>query len=524
MLLHDFLDYHAREHPESEFAVADGRRFTYREALAEVNRLASALVASGLERGDRIAIISKNGVEYVFLYFAASKSGAVLVPLNYRLAPLEWEFILDDAGARLLFAGDEFTDAVDSIRDRLSTVQAYVNTGSEGKPGWTSYRAFVEGQPAIAPDRQIGPGDDVYQMYTSGTTGRPKGAVLTHAAVTSNAIQLFHGLMPVLRPEPGDRRLIVAPIYHAAGAITAIGGIAWGGSLYLMPDFVPTEVVRVLSEERIVQATLVPAMIQALLLTVTDVAKRDYSSLRLMSYGASPIAEETLRRAIEAFRCEFQQGYGMTETTAVLTSMLPSDHRRALAGRPDLLLSAGRALMGTEVRIVDADDNPLPCGVTGEIMGRGPQLMRAYWNLPQATSEALRNGWMHTGDAGYMDEDGYVYLQDRIKDMVVSGGENIYPREVEEVLFQHRAIADAAVIGVPDPRWGEVVKAIVVLRAGEVVTGEELVAFCRGRLGGFKLPRSVDFVEALPRNASGKVLKRELREPYWAGQDRWVSG
>jgi acyl-CoA synthetase (AMP-forming)/AMP-acid ligase II len=227
---------------------------------------------------------------------------------------------------------------------------------------------------------------------------------------------------------------------------------------------------------------------------------------------------------MEVFQCDFSQGYGMTEATAGLTVLSPADHRRALAEQPGLLLSAGRATVGTELQVVDPDGAPAPNGTIGEVVGRGPQLMKSYWNQPDATAEALRGGWLHTGDAGVIDDQGYLYIQDRVKDMIVSGGENIYPRVVEEVLFQHPAIADAAVIGVPDQRWGETVKAIVVLRQGMAASAEEIIDFCRGKLGGFERPRSVEFVETLPRNPSGKLLKRVLREPYWAGHGRRVAG
>jgi fatty-acyl-CoA synthase len=264
-------------------------------------------------------------------------------------------------------------------------------------------------------------------------------------------------------------------------------------------------------------------MIQFCLVGVPDVAARRYQALRLIIYGASPIAEQTLTRAIEVFGCDFLQAYGMTETTAAVTYLMPADHRRALAGEPKLLLSAGRPLPATEIRIVGEGGRILPSGEIGEIAARGPQLMRGYWNLAEATAEALRDGWMHTGDAGVLDDEGFLYVQDRTKDMIVSGGENVYPREVEDVLYRHPAVAEAAVIGVPDPKWGEAVKAIVVCKQGLTVGAEELMRFCDGRLAGYKRPRSLDFADVLPRNPSGKVLKRELREKYWTGHTRRVS-
>jgi fatty-acyl-CoA synthase len=282
--------------------------------------------------------------------------------------------------------------------------------------------------------------------------------------------------------------------------------------------------VRALDEERIVCALLVPAMIQATLVFVPDVASRKYEHLRQIIYGASPIAEQTLRRAAEVFKCGFAQAYGMTETTAALTALLPQHHEAALRDRPELVLSAGRALVGVDLRIVDEDDAPVPRGTLGEIVARGPNLMRGYWNLPDESAEAVRGGWMHTGDAGYLDADGFLFVQDRVKDMIVSGGENVYPRTIEEVLFKHPAVADVAVIGVPDKQWGETVKAVVVLKQGQQATAEELMDFCRDKLGGFQRPRSVDFIEALPRNASGKVLKKELRAPFWFGEKRRVAG
>jgi acyl-CoA synthetase (AMP-forming)/AMP-acid ligase II len=520
MRLHDFIDYRARERPDVEFAIQGERRVTYREANQAVNKLANAFVSSGLQVGDRVAVLAKNCIEYAYIYYAASKAGVVPVPLNYRLVPDEWAYIINDSGAKMLIAGADFVEASESLGSQLQTVQQRVAMGGVAPAGWTSYEDWVASQPATPPDRNISEEHDLYQMYTSGTTGHPKGAVLPQGSVTSNMAQVT----VALQAQPGERSLIVAPMYHAAAAITTFNCIYYGGALYIMEDFIPNEVVRAMSEEKIALALLVPAMIQAVLVMVPDVMERSYQDLRMIVYGASPIAEQTLRKAIDVFKCDFAQGYGMTETTAVISFLTPDDHRLAMSEEHELLLSAGRPILGTDVRIVDDDDKPVPNGEIGEIIARGPQLMRGYWNLADESAEALKGGWMHTGDAGVINDDGYLFIQDRVKDMIVSGGENVYPRIVEEALFQHPAVADAAVIGVPDQQWGETVKAIVVLKEGQSVTPDEIMEFTKGKLGGFQRPRSVDFIDELPRNPSGKVLKRQLREPYWKGQTRRVAG
>jgi acyl-CoA synthetase (AMP-forming)/AMP-acid ligase II len=519
MRLHDYLDYHARRAPRADFAVQGDRSITWAEALAAAERLARGLVAAGLEPGARVGLLARNCLEYPLFFFGCSKAGVVPVPLNYRLAAPELGYILEDSGARLLFATPEYASGVLAEGGAVpSCVGERILVGAGEVDGWSSQEGWLEaGGTADLPF--VDTDADLYQMYTSGTTGRPKGAILTQRAVTEQIVQIN----TVSAPGRDERFLIVAPMYHAAATMTAFCATAAGATLYIHEDFVPQAVVDSLDRDGITRVTLVPAMIQACLVHVPDVARRSYESLGVITYGASPIAEHVLRRAIEVFGCGFSQGYGMTETSAVLTYLEPADHQRALAGEPHLLLSAGRAIPGTEVRVVDGEDRPLPLGTIGEICGRGPQLMRGYWNLPEASEAALAGGWMHTGDAGTMDEEGFVYIQDRTKDMVVSGGENVYPREVEDVLFQHPAVADAAVIGVPDERWGEAVKAVVVLRSGESTDEESIIEFCQGRLAGYKRPRSVDFVDELPRNPSGKVLKRILREKYWQGQGRQVS-
>lgn len=520
MRLHDFVDFHAREHPDGEFAVMGDRTVTYREASQQINRLAHAFASAGIHKGDRVAVLSKNSIEYMFLYFGASKAGVVPVPLNYRLVPQEWAYIINDSQAKMLVSSAEYLEAAEGIRSELETVRQYVSIGAPGTVDWTDYQGWVDGQPASSPVQDVSAEDDLIQMYTSGTTGQPKGVVLNHSSLTANLAQV----MPSVKLDGNRRFLIVAPVYHLAAAFCAFCAVGQASSLYIQEDFNPVEVVRTLDEERISWALLVPAMIQACLVAAPDAAQRSFGELDCIVYGASPIAEETLRQAMQVFKCDFLQAFGMTELSPVATMMSPDDHRRALENKPELLLSAGRAIMGTDLRIVDENDNPLPNGTMGEIVVRGPQVMKGYWNLPDETADALRGGWMHTGDAGTLDDEGYVYVLDRIKDMIVSGGENVYPRVVEEVVFKHPAIADAAVFGVPDDQWGEAVKAVVLLREGTSVTEEEIIEFCRGQMGGFECPKSVEFVSVLPRNASGKVLKRELREPYWEGHGRRVAG
>jgi len=519
MLLHDFLDYQARDFPDLEYASFEDRSITYEEARLLTNKIGNALIQLGLEKGDRIAYLSKNSLEYPLLMMGGSRSGVAPVPLNYRLAPPEWKYVIDDSAAKALFVSPEFVEGVNLIRDQLSTVEHFIVVGHDAADGFEAFYPWIESQADTPPEREIFPDDDLYQMYTSGTTGNPKGAVLTHSSVTTQ----IHQFQYRRNRERGERNLIVAPMYHTAATTTAWGTMAAAGTLCIKEAFDPMDVLHELSEGGIAHVTLVPAMIQACLVAAPEAGDRSYESLQTISYGASPIAEETLRKAMDLFKCEFWQGYGMTETTAVLTQLSHDDHLRALDGNAQLLLSAGRAILGTKIKIVDDKDNEVPCGTIGEICGRGPQIMSGYWNLPEETEKALKGGWMHTGDAGRIDEEGYVYIEDRLKDMIISGGENIYPREIENCLFQHEAIADCAAIGIPSERWGEAVHAVIALKPDAKITADEIVAFCRDRIAGYKCPKTVEFIDELPRNASGKVLKRKLREKHWGGQSRGVS-
>ena len=527
--LHDFLDAWAELQPDVELAVHGARRLTYREARAATYQLANALVSAGLRPGDRIAVLAKNCIEYPLLYVAASRVGVVPVPLNYRSAPPEWAYVVDDAGAKLLIAGREYLDAVDAVSSEMGPVARFVALGAgpgeaPAPAGWTAFEAWVGEQPADTPTglaRPIGPEDDLYQLYTSGTTGRPKGAVLSQRAVVANLRQLGRCAH---RGEPGARSLVLGPMLHAGVVWSTLAPLSWGASLVIVEDFDAAEVVRLLSEERIDYASLVPTVLHTILSAVPDVGERQYPSLRLIHSGSSPISEQTLLGARAAFRCDVVHGYGLTESTAALSVMAPEEYAPGPDGRPARLRSAGRALPGTELRIVDGQGRTLPPGETGEIVARGPQLMRGYWRRPEETAEALRGGWLHTGDVGMLDADGFLYIQDRLKDVVVTGGLKVYPQMVEQTLLAHPAVAEVAVISVPDERWGESVRAIVVPRAGTPISEPGLIHFCRDRLGGFQCPRGVTFVEALPRTATGKVLKRELREPYWSGRERRVGG
>ena len=510
MRIHKFLEYWAQRNPDAICVEDEQRQWSLRELDELSNRFARALGQLGIGRGDRVGIVAENCFEWFVLYYGAFKCGVVPVPMNYRLSPREWLQILGDSAAKAIIAQPQYLEALDTVAAELGRLPIRIALGSCQLP-WLEFDELLRSSGPGRVDFDDTDGADLYQMYTSGTTGRPKGAVISHAAADANMRQT-QAALPLY---PGIRSLVVMPLYHAGGAIQSFSVIGVGGTVVLRAAFDAAECVRLLDEESIAIATFVPAMIQAMLVGVPDVRTRKYPKLERIAYGASPIAESTLREAMQVFGGGFIQAFGMTECTSVLTILTEEDHAVALAGNVHLLLSCGRPIVGTDVRIVRTDGTEAPAGQLGEIHARGPQLMKGYWNLPDATSDALAGGWMHTGDVGYLDEAGYLYVSDRLKDMIVSGGENIYPREIEDALFEMAGIVDAAVIGVPDDRWGEAVKAIVVTGADEQLTADDVLAWCRSRLAGFKCPKSVEFVAELPRNPSGKVLKRSLREPYW---------
>jgi long-chain acyl-CoA synthetase len=502
----------------------DGRTVSFGELHERSSRVAQALRGVGVGPGDRVAFVDKNGIEWFEVTFGLALLGAVNVSVNWRLAPAEMAQIIEDARAEVLIVGPEFADHVDKIEADLGRVHTIVAIGgAAGHDRWTDYEAFVTAAEPVDPGVEPAGSDVAFQLYTSGTTGLPKGVMLTN----DNFFQGVLGIAEQWRFTPDSVNLAMMPMFHIAGAGWSMVGLYYGCRTVVLRDVDPARILQVIPEFGITNAFMVPAVIQFLLMT-PGVETTDFSSLRALVYGASPITDKVLVQGMATMGCELIPVYGLTETTGAITQLDGVDHDPE--HRPDLLRSCGRPYPWVEVRIVDGatgDDQPL--GTVGELWTRSHQNMAGYWNNPAATAEAVTpDGWFKTGDAGYADADGFLFLHDRVKDMIVTGGENVYPAEVENVLMQHPAVADVAVIGVPDERWGEAVKAIVVRAAATDADADaagegDLIAFARERLAGYKLPKSVDFAETLPRNPSGKLLKRELRAPYWAGTDRAIS-
>jgi acyl-CoA synthetase (AMP-forming)/AMP-acid ligase II len=511
--LADITRRHAAERPNAPAIVHAGRTTTYAALDRAASRVANGLIAEGVRPQVRIAHLDKSSDLFFELFFGTAKANAVMVSVNWRLTPPEVLHIVNDAEAELLFVGEEFFPVIDKIRDQLKTVRKIVTMGSS-HPAWESFVDWRDRHAPTDPALPAKPGDTAVQFYTSGTTGLPKGAELTNAN--------FACMLPLWTETwllgPGVPNLVCLPMFHIGGAGWGIAGLFSGATNHVVREFVPAEILRIVEDEKLQVMLLVPAMI-LFLVQAPQIRETTLSSLRLIVYGAAPIPAELLRQALEIFPCGFQQVYGLTETTGAITLLPPRDHDPGDARK---LLSCGYAQKGVELRIVGEDGRDMPVGEVGEIAVRSPQIMGGYWRLPEATERAIQGDWFFTGDAGYLDDKGYLYIYDRVKDMIVSGGENIYPAEVESALFGHPAVADVAVIGVPDERWGEAVKAIVVKKPDAEVTAGALITWARERVAGYKLPKSVDFVDALPRNPTGKILKRELRKPYWGDQQRQV--
>lgn len=517
-VLADVSRYYAQTQPDKIAYWCGQRTVTYAELDRQSDQAAQGLIAAGLQPGDRFAYLGKNSDRYFELLLAAGKSGAVLVSLNWRLAAPELAAIIADAGPRMLFAQPEFADLAAAAQHSAGTAIPLIVTEDPVPEGTQSYSAWRDAQPAEAPAHRAKDSDVCVMLYTSGTTGKPKGVQLAHRGLVEQS-RFEPGLGDWAVWGPDEVSLVTLPTFHISGTAFGFTGLRHGASAVILPQFDLEAVIDAIPRYRVSRTIFVPAVIK-MILDHPKAANTDFSSFKVINYGASPMPPSLLKRAIDVFQSGFCQMYGMTENSGLATFLPPDEH--SIEGN-EKMTGVGRPWPGFEIRIRSADGEILPPRQVGEVEVRAPTVMAGYWHMPEETAKVLHDdGFLATGDAGYMDEDGYLYLFDRVKDMIITGGENVYPAEVENCLVEHPAVDEVAVIGVPDEKWGEAVTAIVVPVTGERPTADALIAFCKERIAGYKAPKRIEFVEALPRNASGKVLRRELRAPYWRERDRAI--
>jgi long-chain acyl-CoA synthetase len=498
------------------------RHVTFREMAARSSRVCNGLYSIGLNKGNKVAVLLDNSIETLECQGGIGMGGFTSISLNPRHSAQEHAHVLNDSEADALILHAEFLDLIDPILPQVEKLEHIIVIGAKGgePEGIIPYEKLINSQPETAPDVEIDY-DHIDQIaYTSGTTGRPKGAVSTLQISYNRSANILINLdRPILHT---DAYLVVGPLAHAAGVMNGIYNIR-GATSIILSKFDEEEILRTIERERVTSILLVPTMLIRLLM-VPNLHSYDLSSLTRIWYGTAPMPTERLKEAIRIFGNIFRQNYGLTEAPQPITYLLPEEH--IIDGSEEevrRLASAGRPAMGVNLRIVKDDDvTPIQSGEIGEIQIQCPQLMKEYWRNPEATAEAFRGGWFHTGDIASVDEKGYIFIKDRKTDMIISGGFNIYPREVEDVLMAYPGVAEAAVIGIPDDVWGESVKAFVVRKEGFSLTAEELIQFCKNNLASYKKPKSVDFVQKLPKNTYGKVARKELKEPYWKGLDRKV--
>ncbi len=510
-----FLAIPASMFPEQEILVFEDRRFDYQTLQDRVNRLAGGLRRLGLGREDRLAVLQTNCNEYVEAYYAASKLGVLFIPLNYRAKLDELRYMLKDSEATAVMVGDRYVELVNQLKPELAGVKVCISIESSW-PGMVRYGELLEAAEPVEEEADVSDDDLNVIMYTSGTTALPKGVMLTYGDFSEYVLN-------TVEPADGTDRgafLLAVPLYHIAGLTSIMTNIYAGRRLVMLAQFDPGLWLKTVERERITHAFVVPTMLKRIL-EHPDFDRTDLSSLQILSYGAAPMPLPVIRRAIERFprTVGFINAFGQTETTSTVTMLGPEDHR--LEGPPEevekklrRLSSIGRPLPDVELKVVDEAGNELPPGQVGEVAIRSPRVMKGYWKREAETAQTLAGGWVRTRDMGWVDEDGYVYLAGRKSDLIIRGGENIAPEEVEAVLHTHPAVDEAAVFGIPDEEWGERVAAAVVLKPGMQATEAELIEYCRQRLASFKKPEFIFFVESLPRNPMGKVLKKELRQAF----------
>ena len=518
MTMGEVLRRTAARMPDKTALVMDEKSLTYAQLNNRVNRLAHALLGLGLEPGDRVAVLTHNCIEYYEIYLALCKARGVLVPFNNLLRQRELARDMAYIRPRFIVFQAEFGPIVGQLMAQGSWLEKAVSIGDGGLAGALDYEELMGGQsqeePAVAVQE-----DDLMSIFlTSGTTGRPKGAMRTHRHNCLNAL----AAAVELGLQPDDRVLLLFPFYHVT-LEDRFCHILRGNTIVIRREgsFVASEVLDLLARHRITICQFVPTMINTML-QEKDLERYDLSAMRLILYAAAPMPVELLKQALQRFKCGFMQFYGQTETGPMTTVLRPEEHLLTTQAGRERLASCGRPALHFEARLVDADDRPVPVGQVGELTVRGEAMTKGYWELPEETARLLAGGWLHTGDFARLDQDGFVYIVDRKNDMIISGGKNIYPREVEEVLYGHPAVLEASVIGVPDPHWGESVQAVVVLKEGHSASAEELIALCKENMASYKKPRAVEFRPALPKSATGKILKRVLRDEYWQGRERNV--
>ncbi|WP_454761123.1 fatty acid--CoA ligase [Caulobacter segnis] len=518
--LGDVARYHAEVRPGDVAFVFEGRETSFEQFDRHANQVANALIAAGLGTGDRVAYVGKNSDHYFQLLVGAAKAGVVTTPIGWRLASAEVAYIVADSEARMVFVGPELITHVDAVGAALAQRPVVIAMEAEGAGEHLTFEAWRDAQPGADPHKPIETSDIAIQLYTSGTTGRPKGAMLTHDNLLGMRREASKNPMAWNQWGPEDVSLVAMPVAHIGGTGWGLVGLMNGAKGVVAREFDPFKVLDFIEKDRVSKMFMVPAALQ-IVVRQPRAREIDYSRLSHILYGAAPIPLDLLRECMEVFGCGFVQQYGMTETTGTVVYLPPEDHDPAGNKR---MRAAGLPMPGVEIKVMDAEGNSVATNAVGEIAIRSGSNMAGYWKLDDATAKTVdADGWLRTGDAGYLDEDGYLFIHDRVKDMIISGGENIYPAEVESAVYGHPHVAEVAVIGVPDEKWGEAVKAVVAAKPGVTPDAADIIAFARTRIAGFKVPKSVDFVEVLPRNASGKILRRELRAPYWEGRERQVN-
>ncbi len=512
----DFLFITTAICPDRRFIVFEGKPWSFEQFNERVNRLANALREFGVKKGDRIGMLHVNCPQYVESYFAAAKIGAIFVPLNFRAKSDELSYMIGNAEAMVLLIGPMYFDMVQEMLPKLPSVSACISI-DDRQDGNPFYEDLINSASSDEMVADIGNEDITVLMYTAGTTGRPKGVPLRHSGFVSYILEN----MDPASAEIEERNLLTVPFYHVAGMQAMLAGAYGGRTLVLMRQFEVKEWLKTVQEEQVTRAMLVPTMLKWV---IDDPEFYDYdlSSLKIITYGAAPMPLNVIKKAIaEMPEVRFINAFGQTETASTITALGPEDHiiegtdKEKETKLKRLASSIGKPLSDVKVKIVDPQGNALPANQVGEIYAKGPRIMRGYWKEEEKSTQVItEDGWLRTGDKGWMDEEMYIYLAGRSDDMIIRGGENISPQEVEDVLHSHPKIDEAAIIGIPDPDWGQEPRAIVVKKKGENVGSEEIVEYCRSRLAGFKRPRSVVFIDSLPRNQMGKVLKKELREKF----------